>query len=143
MEQTSPATEDILAGVQALEAEIRQAADVIEAERRLPPDLARALMAAGIFRMGVPRAYGGPELDPMGQVRVVEELSRIEGSVGWLSMISSAGSFLAAFLAPPIAEKLFRPVDSVVAGNLRPPQRADLAEGGYRVSGRFRFGSGC
>jgi alkylation response protein AidB-like acyl-CoA dehydrogenase len=141
--QFSAATEEILSGVRRLEPSIRQAADAIESERHLPDDLAHLLMQAGIFRMGVPRVYGGPELDPMSQVRVVEELSRIEGSVGWLSMISSAGSFLAAFLKPTVAEELFAATESVVAGNLRPPQRADLVDGGYRVSGHFRFGSGC
>ena len=141
--QFSPATEEILTGVQALEREIRDAADAIEAERHLPDKLALDLMRAGVFRMGVPRVYGGPELDPMGQVRVVEELSRIEGSVGWLSMISSAGSFLAAFLQPSVAERMFAAPESVLAGNLRPPQRADVVEGGYRVNGHFRFGSGC
>jgi indole-3-acetate monooxygenase len=141
--QFSVATEEILAGVRALEPDIRQTADAIESERHLPDGLAHALMQAGIFRLGVPRVYGGPELDPMGQVRIVEELSRIEGSVGWLSMISSAGSFLAAFLEPSVAERLFASPESVLAGNLRPPQRADIVEGGYRVTGHFRFGSGC
>jgi indole-3-acetate monooxygenase len=74
---------------------------------------------------------------------VVEELARIEGSVGWLSMISTAGSFLAAFLNPAVARRLFGNTDSVLAGNLRPPQRADVVDGGFRVNGRFRFGSGC
>lgn len=96
-----------------------------------------------MFRMGTSRAYGGPELDPMSQVRVVEELARIEGSARWLSMISTAGSFLAAFLDPPVAQRFFGKVDGVLAGNLRPPQRADWVDGGYLVSGRFRFGSGC
>jgi indole-3-acetate monooxygenase len=141
--QFSAATEEILTSVRTLEPEIREAADVIEAERHLPEKLALALMRAGVFRMGVPRVYGGPELDPMGQVRVVEELSRLEGSVGWLSMISSAGSFLAAFLQPSVAERIFSSPESVLAGNLRPPQRADAVDGGYRVSGHFRFGSGC
>jgi indole-3-acetate monooxygenase len=141
--QFSAATKEILARVRALEPDIRQAADAIESERHLPDHLAHALMRAEIFRLGVPHVYGGPELDPMGQVRVVEELSRIEGSVGWLSMISSAGSFLAAFLEPPVAERLFAGPESVLAGNLRPPQRADVVDGGYRVSGHFRFGSGC
>jgi alkylation response protein AidB-like acyl-CoA dehydrogenase len=141
--EISPAAQDVLAAVRALEPRIREAADTMEAERRLPPALARALMEAGVFRMGVPRVYGGTELDPMSQVRVVEELSRIEGSVGWLSMISSAGSFLAAFLDPRVAQRLFGGVDSVVAGQIRPPQRADLVAGGYRVSGRFHFASGC
>jgi alkylation response protein AidB-like acyl-CoA dehydrogenase len=140
---TTPPVPDILAAAQALEPRIRQAANAIEAERRLPPALARALMEAGVFRMGVPRIYDGPECDPMTQVRVVEELARIEGSVGWLSMISTAGSFLAAFLEPDTAKALFAGVDSVVAGQVRPPRRADMVEGGYRVSGTFHFASGC
>src|SRR5260370_18207395 len=141
--QTPLATQDVLAAVRALEPRIREAADTMEAERRLPPALARALMEAGVFRMGVPGAECGAVRDPLSQVRVVEELSRIEGSVGWLSMISSAGSFLAAFLEPRVAQRLFGGVDSVVAGQIRPPQHADLVAGGYRVSGRFHFASGC
>ncbi len=142
MRSESIGTQAILEMVAALEPQIRADAPIIEAERRLPPALARKLMEAGVFRMGVPRAYGGPEIDPMGQVRVVEELSRIEGSVGWLSMISSAGSFLAAFLEPDAARRIFGPVESVLAGQIRPPQRADVVAGGYRVSGTFHFASG-
>jgi indole-3-acetate monooxygenase len=133
----------VLHAVAALAPQIKGAADTIEAERRLPPAVARALMEAGVFRMGVPRVYGGGEFDPMSQVRVVEELSRLDGSVGWLSMIGTAGSFLAAFLAPPVAQRLFGDTYSVTAGQLRPPQRADLVDGGYRVSGTWHFASGC
>jgi len=132
----------VLESVKALEPQIRAVRDAIEEQRCLPGALAHSLMEAGVFRMGVPRIYGGPELYPMAQVRVVEELTRIEGAVGWLSMISSAGSFLAAFLKPEPAQRLFGSVESVLAGQLRPPQRADLAEGGYRVSGTFHFASG-
>jgi indole-3-acetate monooxygenase len=139
----SPPAQETFAAVAALEPQIRQAAPTIEAERRLPPALAQELMRAGIFRMGVPHAYGGPELDPMSQVRIVEELSRIEGSVGWLSMISSAGSFISAFVEPAAAQRIFGGFDSVVAGQVRPPQRAERIEGGYRLSGTFHFGSGC
>src|SRR5207249_9999185 len=114
----------VLHTVEALALQIKDAADTMEAERRLPPALAQALMEAGVFRMGVPRVYGGGEFDPMSQVRVVEELSRLDGSVGWLSMIGTAGGFLAAFLAPPVAQRLFGDTYSVTAGQLRPPQRA-------------------
>ena len=135
--------QNVLHNVEALAQKIKDSADVMEAERCLPSDLARALMEAGVFRLGVPSAYGGPQLDPMGQVRVVEELSRLNGSVGWLSMIGSAASFMAAFLAPPVAQRLFGDTYSVAAGQLRPPQRADVVEGGYRVSGTWHFASGC
>ena len=133
----------VLHGVEALAQQIKDSVDIIEAERCLPLELSRALMEIGVFRMGVPRVYGGAEFDPMDQVRVVEELSRINGSVGWLSMIGSAASFLAAFLTPSAAQRLFGDTYSVAAGQIRPPQRANMVEGGYRVSGTWRFASGC
>jgi indole-3-acetate monooxygenase len=132
----------VLDAVRALESQIRAASASIEDNRCLPPALAHSLMEAGVFRMGVPRIYGGPELAPMAQVRVVEELSRIEGAVGWVAMISTAGSFISGFLKPEPAQRFFGSVESVVAGQLRPPQRADLTDGGYRVSGTFHFASG-
>ena len=91
----------VLQAVETLAQQIKDSVDSMEAERRLRPDLARALMEADVFRMGVPRAYNGVEFDPMSQVQVVEELSRINGSVGWLAMIGTAASSLAAFLPPP------------------------------------------
>jgi indole-3-acetate monooxygenase len=138
---TSP--DGIFAAVQSIEPLISDLRDQMEAQRRMPAPLVQAMMEAGVFRMAVPRAYGGGELDPMTQVRVVEELSRMEGSVGWLAMIGAAGGTMAAFLDPPVAQRLFGNVDSVFAGQLRPPQHAELVEGGFRVSGRYRFASGC
>ena len=133
----------VLQAVETLAQQIKDSVDSMEAERRLRPDLARALMEAGVFRMGVPRAYNGVEFDPMSQVQVVEELSRINGSVGWLAMIGTAASSLAAFLPPSAAQRFFADTYSVAAGQIRPPQRADVVEGGYRVSGTWHFSSGC
>jgi alkylation response protein AidB-like acyl-CoA dehydrogenase len=98
---------------------------------------------AGIFGMAVPRAYGGAELDPIAQVRVVEECSRIDGSVGWIAMIGSSGGYLAAFLEPSAAQRIFRDKNNICAGQVSyTNQRAEVVPGGYRFSGRFRFASG-
>jgi alkylation response protein AidB-like acyl-CoA dehydrogenase len=141
-ENTTPEANTILQRASSLEPAIRESVPFMESERCLPPALARKLMEAGVFRMGVPREYDGLEIDPAGQVRVVEELARIEGSVGWLSMISAAGSFRSAFIEPTAARRLFSSVESVLAGQIRPPQRADLVSGGYRINGTFHFASG-
>ena len=132
-----------MAAVKSMEPLIRESRDRMEVERAMPAPLLRAMQEAGVFRMAVPREYGGAEFDPMTQVGVVEELSRMEGSVGWLAMIGAAGGTMAAFLEPDVARRLFGQVESVFAGQLRPPQHAEVVEGGFRVSGRYRFASGC
>ncbi len=142
-QQVSQAANDIVTAAQTLAPLIQESRGAMEAERRLPPKVVEALRELGALRMAVPRAYGGLELDPMTQVRVVEELSRQDGSVGWCAMISSAGSFASAFLAPAVARRLCSSTEFSLAGQVVPVGRAELVDGGYRVSGRYRFGSGC
>ncbi len=139
----TPAEHDIVTAAQALAPLIQEHRDTMESERRLPAPVVDALRTLGAFRLAVPRAYGGLELDPMTQTRVVEELSRIDGSVGWCSMISSAGSFASAFLAPEVAQRLCGGTGFSLAGQVVPVGRAEVVDGGYRVTGRYRFGSGC
>jgi hypothetical protein len=54
-EQMSAATREVVENVRAMEPAIRQSSQIIEAERRLPPELAHDLMESQVFRMGVPR----------------------------------------------------------------------------------------
>src|SRR5260370_42287456 len=67
---------------------IRAAADEIEQGRRLPMHLVREMQRTGMFRMAMPRAWGGPELDFLTQMRVIEELSAVDASAGWCAMIA-------------------------------------------------------
>lgn len=120
----------ILAATEGIAPQIRKAADAIEAERCLLPPVVRAMKEVGVFRMGIPRAYGGLELDPLTQVRVVEELSRLDGSVGWCAIIGAAGGYASAFLDPPVARRFFAHGDAVLAGQVVPGGRAELVEGG-------------
>jgi len=143
IQPVSQAANDIVTVTQALAPLIQESLSVMEAERRLAPKVVDALKTLGAFRLAVPRAYGGLELDPMTQVRVVEELSRMDGSVGWCAMISSAGSFSGAFLTPAVAQRRFGSLEFSLAGQVVPVGRAEMVEGGYRVTGRYRFGSGC
>jgi alkylation response protein AidB-like acyl-CoA dehydrogenase len=69
--------------------QIRAANDEIERGRRLPPSIAAAMKDAGVFGMAMPRGWGGPELDPLTQFRVIEALAMADGSVGWCAMIGS------------------------------------------------------
>lgn len=63
--------------------ECRERADEAEALRTMPADLVRTAKAAGLFRMAMPAALGGLELDPVAIMCAIEELSRADGSAGW------------------------------------------------------------
>src|SRR4051794_32215489 len=62
----------------------------MDREGRLSPEAVEALRASGVARAAVPVALGGPELDPMAQIELVEEFSRVDGAVGWCATIAAA-----------------------------------------------------
>ena len=85
-------TNGILDAVRELAPHIASRGDEIEQGRRVPPDLVEELTEAGCFRMLVPRSHGGAELDLPAQMRVIDELARADGSVGWTVMIGRGGA---------------------------------------------------
>ena len=61
----------------------------IDSQRKLPGRLVDALRSAGMFRLFAPAKFGGCEADPITFVKVVEELSRVDASVGWVVSVCS------------------------------------------------------
>jgi alkylation response protein AidB-like acyl-CoA dehydrogenase len=114
----------------------------MEAQQRLSDGVLDGMRSMGILRAAVPKELDGPQMDPRQQIELVEELSRLDGAVGWCAMIASASSFVAGFLPAERADHWFRPADACLAGQLQPTGRAERVPGGYRASGRFRFASG-
>lgn len=139
-EQTSCA---VLEAARALAPQIRAAADAIDQARRLTPAIVQGMKAAGVFGMTMPREWGGPELDPMMQMRVIEALAEADGSVGWCAMINSDGGYYSAFLADEVARKMYRDLEAPTGSSLVFTGKAERAAGGYRVKGRWPFVSGC
>jgi indole-3-acetate monooxygenase len=134
----------ILAATEALAPSIRAARGEIEESRRLPMRLVEELKRAGTFRMAMPRSWGGPELDLLSQLRVIEELSAADASVGWCAMINSDGGYLSALIDQEAGREMYRDLDAPTASSFgKPAGKAVRTDGVYRVSGRWRFSSGC
>ncbi|GAA3299699.1 MULTISPECIES: acyl-CoA dehydrogenase family protein [Dactylosporangium] len=133
---------EVLRRAQALAPVLRDRAEDIERNRRLPADVVAALKATGVFRMGFPRELGGLELSSIEQTEVIEALAYGDASAGWCSMIGSDSGLYAAFLESDVVERMFPSLDMVVAGMLFPGGRADRVPGGFRLTGRWQFGSG-
>lgn len=133
----------ILANARGLEPLLREEADEAERRRRLTPRAVDALRAAGVFRMTMPASWGGPEVDILTQVEIIEAVSRADGSAGWCTMIGSDSGFYSASLDDAVARRLFPDLDAVTAGWLYPVGRLQPVDGGYLLTGRWSFGSGC
>jgi indole-3-acetate monooxygenase len=116
----------------------------IEAARRVPLDLIEDLTAAGCFRMLVPRSHGGGGVDLTVAMRVYEELGRADASVGWTVMIGAGAWRDLAGLPRATFDALYAGgPDAIIGGAFNPTGVAVPVEGGYRVSGRWAFASGC
>ncbi|MGW2400062.1 acyl-CoA dehydrogenase family protein [Kitasatospora sp. NPDC001664] len=133
---------DILAAARELAPWLRERGEQIERARRLPPEVVEAVRATGAFRMGFARSWGGPELSSIEQTEVVEALAYGDPSAGWAAMIGMDSGLYAAFLDEAVAKEMFPRLDMTTAGLLFPTGRAERVPGGYRLSGRWQFGSG-
>jgi alkylation response protein AidB-like acyl-CoA dehydrogenase len=136
-------TSAILDATRSLVPLLRERSDAIEAARRMPDDVLQALIDAGVFRVAMPRAWGGPEMDPISQIELIETLATGDASAAWVTMILSDSGFYGARLGEEVARKVFPSLDCRVAGQLYPAGQAVKVDRGYRVSGRWSFGSGC
>ena len=134
----------VLEAVRELAPSIAARGDEIEGARRLPLDLVADLTAAGCFRMLVPRTHGGAEVDLPERVRILEELAKADGSVGWTVMIGSHAPGMLALLPRSMFDSMYaNGPDVVVAGTFNPTGVATPQDGGYRVTGQWSFASGC
>jgi len=129
----------LLEEVRKLEPMIREAETVIENERRMPDAITDALYDNGMYRAFMPRELGGLEVHPLEWLDAVEELSRVNGSVGWLCMLHSGQTFI----RPDTMRKLLAENRWIMASNVgRAAGKAVRVPGGYRISGRWSFTSG-
>lgn len=112
--------------------------------RRLAPEVYAALQRAGVYRMLVPVDAGGDDLPYPLALRVVERLAHVDGSAAWCAIIGAGSTAFGVSLPPGIAEEtMWRDPNEASASMFAPNGRATPVEGGFRVTGRWPFASGC
>jgi alkylation response protein AidB-like acyl-CoA dehydrogenase len=112
-------------------------------DRRIPDVVFRAFAEAGLFRLWLPSALGGPELSPAEFMQVVEAASAKDGSIGWIVANGAGMSRIAGYLPELIAREWFADPYAFIASATGAIGSAEPVAGGYRVSGRWPFGSGA
>jgi indole-3-acetate monooxygenase len=129
----------------ALQPVLRDYRVEIEREQRLPKALVEQLRAAGLYRMVIPRELGGLQVDPLTYLRAVELLAEGAGSVGWNLGNGGVGQLVTLGLPDEGVQEIYgKRADTIIAGTAVPGGgQAAPVEGGYRVTGRWQFGTGC
>jgi alkylation response protein AidB-like acyl-CoA dehydrogenase len=113
-----------------------------EHQRHISADVIARFQQVGVYRALVPKLYGGDECSPAQFCELVEQISTADGSAGWVASFGMSPFYLGA-LPPDTLKELYRDgPDVVFAGGIFPTQKAQQADGGYRVSGRWSFASG-
>ncbi|MGH7845135.1 MAG: acyl-CoA dehydrogenase family protein [Candidatus Binatia bacterium] len=141
---TAPETQSPLDAARKLVPMIQSCADQIEAGRELPQPLFEALADAGLFQLALPRALGGAEIDLPTYVQVLEEIGKADASTGWVVNQCAIFATYAARMPSDVARLIWIDTPrSVVANTPLPTAQAVVVPGGYRVTGRQGFSSGC
>lgn len=95
-----------------------------------------------LFKLFVPDEFGGRMTGLPEALRLFEEASRWNGSFGWAVTIGSGGGYFVPCFPQEIAKPLFSDPKAVIAGSGMPSGRARRTQGGYLVSGEWKFCSG-
>jgi indole-3-acetate monooxygenase len=139
----SHSRQDPLAAARDLGPAIAAASDAIEKARRIPEPLLSQLHDSQLLRLFLPRSVGGGQADPGTCLQVIEEFARNDASVAWNAFVANSASLIAPFLEPEVARTIFADPRTLIAWGPPNATRAKAVAGGYRLTGRWDFASGC
>lgn len=133
---TTEVLDEVLAELARRRAEFRE-------QRYVSADFVARLKELGIYRAATPVRFGGAPLPPATFLRLVERISTVDGSAGWVASFGAQTVYLAPLPPDTQAQLYVDGPDLVFAGALFPVQPATPTANGFRVSGRWKFASGC
>lgn len=124
-------------------AEIARRRDEFDQLTYVPRDVVDMMKQVGIYRASTPTMFGGEPMPPADFMRIVERIAMVDGSAGWVAAFGSANTYMASL--PIETQRVIYATgpDQVFAGGLYPAQKARAVPGGWQVTGRWRFASGC
>ena len=121
---------------------VREHADESESQRHLKGEVATAFAQEGLFRIAAPVDFFGSEEDPVTQIETIETVACVDGSAAWNLMI---GIETFGLIAPGFihCRDLIEDQSVIMCSSTASAGRAEKVDGGYRVTGRWGFCSGC
>ncbi|MFD2418892.1 3-hydroxy-9,10-secoandrosta-1,3,5(10)-triene-9,17-dione monooxygenase oxygenase subunit [Amycolatopsis pigmentata] len=134
----------VIATVSELRPVLRERAQETEDGRRIPDESIKSLQESGFFKLLQPKSYGGFEADPVSFYTAVKLIASACGSTGWVASILGIHPWHVALFDARAQEEVWGEDHDVrISSSYAPMGKATVVEGGYRLSGRWSFSSGC
>jgi 3-hydroxy-9,10-secoandrosta-1,3,5(10)-triene-9,17-dione monooxygenase len=134
----------VLDGVRDLLPGIRERADDAERLRVVPEASIKELEEVGFFRLLQPRRFDGLEADPVDFYTAVRDIAGACGSTGWVASVVGVHPWQVALFADEAQQAVWGDDSTTrLSSSYAPTGKAQLTDGGYRLSGKWSFSSGC
>ncbi|WP_322042355.1 acyl-CoA dehydrogenase family protein [Paraburkholderia sp. J67] len=119
----------------------REYAQQADTSRRIPDALIAAFREAGLFTAMRPAEVGGAAIRFGEFIDIVRHISRGDASAGWVAAFLISHEWLLSRLNAQAQAEIFADGFGLAAAAAAPPGKAEAVDGGYRVTGRWRFAS--
>lgn len=113
------------------------------AQKRLTPALLELIYKENWFNLWVPKSYGGLGYALTDGCKLLEELAYTDGGFGWTVTLCAGANMFAGFIDPELAQHIFSKPQVCWGGSGKPSGRADKVDGGYRITGEWRYATGA
>lgn len=140
-----PTKAEMIDRAQALLPALRERSATAEKNRRMSEETVQEFRDAGFPKILQPKRFGGYELGLDTAVEVIRTLSTACGSSGWVSNLFILHSWQASLFPIEAQEEYWGGSDDRLAStvSLAPKSSLEEVEGGVRLTGRWKFSSGC
>jgi 3-hydroxy-9,10-secoandrosta-1,3,5(10)-triene-9,17-dione monooxygenase len=136
-------TDELVERARAIAPAIAARAEASERNRRVADETIADVAEAGLFEIMVPQRYGGHELGISSMVKVMKVLSPLDVSTGWTLAFYMVHNWMWCLLPEEAQEEIFADGPSRLGPVMvAPTVKARPEEGGYRINGRAKWGTG-
>jgi alkylation response protein AidB-like acyl-CoA dehydrogenase len=138
----SPNTIGPVERIGSIAAALEKSGEQNEVLGQLTPEVVDRLHEQKLFRLLLPRAYGGEEVDLVTWFRVMEALAKLDASTAWCIGQMNGCAAIASAVEPAVAEKIWGEPRAALSWGPPMKARADEVEGGHRLAGEWMMSSG-
>lgn len=143
MTESDAGTAAVLDAVTAAIPKLRENGIQAEDRRMIPDENIELLEKAGVFRLSVPRRFGGLEASLADQFKAVTEIARGCSATGWVASAWIQGAWIASLYPDEVQKEIFASGTVRVSGGLAPTGAFTPTDGGYTLNGSWGFNTGC